>query len=468
MADKHIPTGRYQRLARVGRVATEQAAKRAGTRTANLVRSDERTKAALERRHVQTAEQIVAVLGAMKGAAMKLGQMLSVLDVGLVPDEYREEFQRKLAALRDTAPMAPYKEMCRVIEEELGGRLDDTFSDFHQEPIAAASIGQVYRARLSDGREVAVKVQYPGVAAAVRADMQNLGLILRLLGRISPQLDAEALAKEVREEIFEELDYELEADNQRALRRIYDGHPFIFIPAVVSDLCGERMIVTEFVEGEGFEVLLRESDEERNRVGEIVFRFFFGSMYRHRMFSGDPHPGNFLRRPDGKIAFIDFGLFKRLEHGSIEFTLRVMRFLMEENEIELHRLLADEGFLPDPSRFDPAEVMSYMLDAYWWCTSTDDDLTITSDLTAEMVVEYLGPGSSHFDMTRKLDLKAEHMLGRRLELLVLAVLGQLRVTANWHRIAREWTYGDRPVTELGRQEADFFGHGARHTVKLGA
>lgn len=457
MNGKKITTGRYRRLGQVGRVVSGQAAKRAGTRAVNTLRSEEGASSALERHHAQTAEQIVTLLGGMKGAAMKLGQILSVLDVGLVGEEYREEFQRKLAALRENAPTVPFKDMRKVIGEDLGGRFNETFADFDEEPIAAASIGQVYRATLGDGRDVAIKVQYPGVAAAVRADMQNLGLVLRLLGRLVPQMDTQALAREVREEIFDELDYELEASNQRGLERLYRDHPFIVVPAVVSELCSERVIVTEFVEGEGFAVLERESDEERNRVGEIIFRFFVGSMYRHRKFSGDPHPGNLLRRADGKIAFLDFGLFKQVEREPIDLCLGVLRAIVEKNELELHRLLASDGFLPDPSGFDPAELMSYMLDVYWWCTRADHDLTITSDTAAEILLKHLGPGSSNFHTTRQMDVNAEHLLGRRLELLVLGVLGQLRATANWHRISREWIYGDPPVTELGRQEAEFLG-----------
>src|SRR5690242_18856974 len=177
----------------------------------------------------------------MKGAAMKLGQVLSFLDVGLVPEEYREEFQTKLAALRDAAPKVSFKDMKKVIEQEYGESVDDVFQSFDPVPIAAASIGQVYKARLHDGRDVAVKVQYPGVAAAVRADMQNLGLILRLMKSVAPGLDPKSLAREIRDRIDEELDYELESQNQRTLSRIFRGHPFIYVPDVVTSLSHERV-----------------------------------------------------------------------------------------------------------------------------------------------------------------------------------------------------------------------------------
>src|ERR687890_1749002 len=184
MAKDPIPTSRLRRSATVGRLAAEQAARQLGTRAANVARSEEGANKALARRQVETAEQIVAALGTMKGAAMKLGQVMSFLDVGLVPPEYRDEFQRKLGELRAAAPTVSFEDMCKVIEEEYDEPLDEVFESFDTEPVAAASIGQVYRARLRDGRRVAVKVQYPGVARAVRSDLQNLGLIMRVAKRI--------------------------------------------------------------------------------------------------------------------------------------------------------------------------------------------------------------------------------------------------------------------------------------------
>src|ERR671921_424208 len=248
MAKDRIPTSRIARSAKVGRLAAGQGARQVATKVTNVGRNEEGRRAALEKRHIEAAEQIVAALGTMKGAAMKLGQVMSFLDVGLVPEEYREEFQRKLGALRDAAPKVRFADMRKVIESELGEKLGRTFSEFDSEPIAAASIGQVYRARLHDGRTVAVKVQYPGVAAAVRADMQNLGMILRLMKRIAPGLDVKNTADEIRSRIYDELDYELEAQNQRALARIFRGHPFIVVPDVVSSMSREKVMVSEFVE----------------------------------------------------------------------------------------------------------------------------------------------------------------------------------------------------------------------------
>src|ERR671919_1482615 len=257
----------------------------------------------------------------MKGAAMKLGQVMSFLDVGLVPEEHREEFQRKLGELRDAAPKVRFADMRKVMESELGESIEEIFDAFETEPVAAASIGQVYRARLHDGRDVAVKVQYPGVAQAVRADMQNLGMILRLMKRIAPGLDVKSTAEEIRARIGDELDYELEAQNQRSLARIFRDHPFIVVPDVMTELSRERVIVTEYVRGAGFDDIKAMDQATRDRVGEIVFRFFFGCMYRHHQFSGDPHPGNFMLLEDGRVAFLDFGLFKVMPKELIELEL---------------------------------------------------------------------------------------------------------------------------------------------------
>jgi predicted unusual protein kinase regulating ubiquinone biosynthesis (AarF/ABC1/UbiB family) len=454
MAHDRIPTSRTRRSAKVGRLAASEAVKHVGTRAANVARSDEAAEAALARRQLETARQIVAALGTMKGAAMKLGQVLSFLDVGLVPEEFREEFQRELARLRDAAPTVSFRQMRKVIESELDEPLGRTFAAFDEEPIAAASIGQVYRAELFDGREVAVKVQYPGVAAAVRADMQNLGMILRLMRTVAPGLDVRSTAQEVRMRIGEELDYELEASNQRRMHRLYQGHPFIYVPDVVSELSRERVMVQEFVRGTGFEELKGASQAERDRLGEIVFRFFFGSMYRHREFSGDPHPGNFLRMADGRVAFLDFGLFKRIDAATAEFELEGLRMTFEGRSAELIAHLRRGGFLPADG-IDEQRVFEQASELTCWY-GVDREIGVDPNYATKVAITMTDPRSRYFDEMRRESLPAEHLFGRRLELLTLAVLGQLRAKANWHRIVREWVYGEPPQTELGRLDAEFY------------
>ncbi len=457
---ERIPTSRVRRTATVGRLAASEAVKQFGTRAANVTRGEQGAEEALARRQLETAKQIVAALGTMKGAAMKLGQVMSFLDVGLVPEEHREEFQAELAKLRDAAPTVSFKQMRKVIEDDLEEPISRVFAEFDEEPIAAASIGQVYRARLAeDGREVAVKVQYPGVAAAVRADLQNLDMIMRLLKRMTPGLNVKAVTREIQERIVEELDYELEAQNQRALARIYRGHPFIVVPGVVSELSRERVLVSEFVSGVGFEEFKEYPAEQRNRIGEIVFRFFLGCLYRHRQFSGDPHPGNFILLADGRVAFLDFGLFKRMEPEAVELELACQRAVAEGDSATLHQLLAQSGFLPDPERVDPEHLLAFVNDAIWWYTTADEVVSLTPDIATQVMIESSDPRSSHFREMRHQDMQPEHLFGRRMEMLTLAVLSQLRASCNWHRIAREWMYGDEPVTELGREEAEFYAQG---------
>ncbi|HET9721006.1 MAG TPA: AarF/ABC1/UbiB kinase family protein [Solirubrobacteraceae bacterium] len=456
MAEKKIPTGRVSRTARVGRLAAGQAIRQAGTRAANVARSEQGAQAALERRQVEAAEQIVSVLGTMKGAAMKVGQVMSFLDPGFVPEEYRDEFQRKLAALRDAAPTVTFRQMRRVIEEELDDPLDEVFREFDEEPIAAASIGQVYRAVLNDGREVAVKVQYPGVAAAVRADLQNLGMILRLAKRIAPGLDPQAVGSEIRSRIEEELDYELEAQNQRTLARIFRGHPFIVVPGVITSLSRERVLVSEYVRGTGFEELKGYPQEDRDRIGEIIFRFYFGCLYRHHQFSGDPHPGNSMLLADGRMAFFDFGLFKRMPEGAVELEKEVVRATIEGDAGKIMRLGTEVGFFPEPEKFDPQRVLEHFRVATSWYT-VDREVALTPDVATQVLIDMSDPRSEYFGQLRHESAPPDHIFGRRMEVLTLAVLAQLRTRANFHRIAREWFYGDPPATPLGEQEAEFYG-----------
>jgi predicted unusual protein kinase regulating ubiquinone biosynthesis (AarF/ABC1/UbiB family) len=455
VAKDKIPTSRVGRTAKIGGLAAGQAIRQAGTRAANVARTREGRSAALERRHIEAAEQIVAALGTMKGAAMKVGQVMSFLDVGLVPEDYREEFQRKLAALRDAAPTVTFKDMRRVIEDELSERLSDIFEDFDEQPVAAASIGQVYRARLLDGREVAVKVQYPGVAQAVRSDMQNLGLILRLAKRIAPGMDPKAIGAEIRNRIEEELDYELEAQNQRTLARIFRGHPFIVVPAVVTSLSRERVLVSEFVSGTKFDDVKERPQEQRDRVGEILFRFYFGCLYRHHQFSGDPHPGNSLLLDDGRMAFLDFGLFKRMPAGSVELEMAVARAIVEGDKETIMRLGTETGFFPDPDKFDPNRVLEHFRAATSWYTE-DAYIQLTPEYATQVLIDMSDPRSEYFGQLRHESAPPDHIFGRRMEVLTLAVIAQLHARNNFHRIAREWLYGDPPATELGREEAAFY------------
>src|SRR6201986_2730815 len=273
---RKLPTGRIARTARVGGLVTSQGARWAGMRTANRVRSPERAAAAQNERTAALVNQLVDQLGQMRGAAMKVGQVLSMVEFDGLPEDERDALQAKLAELRDDVPPIPFAKLERLLRDEFGGPLSRVFSEFDERAFAAASIGQVHRAVTVGGDDVAVKVQYPGVAEAVETDLRNAMLLLPLVKRLAPSLDAKALASELRERIVEELDYELEAQNQRRIERLRRGHPFIAVPAVNTGLSTRRVLVSEYIEGERFGAVRQLDEAQRDRYGGIVFRFYFG------------------------------------------------------------------------------------------------------------------------------------------------------------------------------------------------
>jgi tRNA A-37 threonylcarbamoyl transferase component Bud32 len=272
---------------------------------------------------------------------------------------------------------------------------------------------------------------------------------------VFPGLDVNAMAQEIRQRIHEELDYELEAQNQRTLARIFRGHPFIAIPDVHTALSHEKVVVTDFVRGRGFEELKQLPQEERDRIGEIIFRFYFGCMYRHRQFSGDPHPGNSLLLDDGRMAFLDFGLFKRIPESVRDTELRIGKAGIEGDADALLRELVAAGFIADADRWDPQELLEQFSGLTWWYTQPGE-VELTPEIATQVLIDMSDPRSRWYSHMRHESMPADHLFGRRLETLTLAVLSQLRARNDWHVVAREWLYGDPPATELGRQEAAFY------------
>jgi predicted unusual protein kinase regulating ubiquinone biosynthesis (AarF/ABC1/UbiB family) len=458
---RSVPRGRLQRTAKVGGLLGGEVATAYAAKAANLGRSPEDRREADGRRRLHAASHVVEVLGQMKGPAMKVGQMASVWDLwGLPPDE-QKQLQAKLGELRDQAPQVAFKEMRKVIEQDLGDRIENVFAEFEPDAAAAASIGQVYRARLHDGREVAVKAQYPHVAGAVHADLQNLGLVLRAAKRFAPGLDPASVARELRERISEELDYEHEAQAQRAFARQWRGHPFIVIPNVITSLCRARVLVTEWVDGLGFEQIKQTPQATRDRVGEIVIRFFFGSLYRFGQFSGDPQPGNFLLRPDGRVAFIDFGMTKHVPRSRVTAELAVLRGGLERDPQGVHPGVAALGFFgPDDPRFDPSNVLDHVRALNAWYAH-DEPVTLTPQYVSALLAHAGDPRSPYSDLIRNETLPAESLLASRMQAMALAAVGQLSATANWHRVMSEWIGGSPPSSPLGVAEAEFFAANGR-------
>src|SRR3954471_4810313 len=347
-----LPKGRIARTARVGGLVTGQGLRWAGMRTANRVRSPERAGAARDERTAARVGELVDQLSRMRGAAMKVGQLFSMIEFDGLPDEQRSELQAKLATLRDDVPPVPFARLEKLMRKELGGPLDRVFASFDERAFAAASIGQVHRATTLDGEEVVVKVQYPGVAEAVDSDLRSATLLLPLLKRLAPNLDAKPLLAELRERIGEELDYELEAQQQRRVERLFRGHPFIFVPRVRTDLSTRRVLVSEYVEGQRFEAVRELDQAQRDRYGEIVFRFFFGLLYRGRIALGDPHPGNYLLRPDGRVGFVDYGLVRDFGSARIDAERAIALAVREADAAALEAALVAGGYVREREGFD--------------------------------------------------------------------------------------------------------------------
>jgi predicted unusual protein kinase regulating ubiquinone biosynthesis (AarF/ABC1/UbiB family) len=455
--DSKIPKGRLRRSAKLGSIAGMQGARYAGTKATNVGRSEDESKERLEQRHMETAMKMVGALGQMKGAAMKLGQFASFIDTEFIPDEYREIYQEQLGKLRTDAPAMPWEKVEKVLEEEYEGEpVSELFAEFDQDAFAAASIGQVHRAELLDGRRVAVKIQYPGIAEALDADLRNAGMLVRLARALAPGLDAKAIAHEIRERVMEELDYEYEAQNQRSFSRAYREHPFIYVPEVITRLSRRRVLVTELVEGIGFEQVKELPHEERSRFGEIVFRGSFGSIYHLHHFNADPHPGNYILMGDGRVAFLDFGMTKKLDQEQIVLEQRAFDAASRDDPEAFRAALHDLGFVKNPSKLDAERLLEHMRVVGGWFVMEDRELEITPRRVMKIIEATNDPRSEYYDLMRRESIPADELMGRRMEIGVVAVLGQLRAKRNWHRIAREWIYADPPATELGEEEWEYF------------
>jgi predicted unusual protein kinase regulating ubiquinone biosynthesis (AarF/ABC1/UbiB family) len=454
--DRKIPKGRIRRSAKLGTTLGVQGARYAGTKAASVARSDEGAREKLENRHLEAALKLMGTLGEMKGAAMKLGQMVSFIDTEFLPPEYREIYQEQFAKLRTSAPPMPWKKVVKVLEEEYEDEpLSELFADIDEEAFAAASIGQVHRAELPNGTRVAVKIQYPGVAEALEADLRNAGTIVRLAKAIAPGLDPKAIAEELRERVLEELDYEHEAQDQRSFARAYRDHPFIYVPDVYTRLSRRRVLVTELVEGRDFEDVKQLSHEERSRFGEIVFRFAFGSIYHLQHFNADTHPGNFILMPDDRVAFLDFGMTKRLDREQIVLEQRAIDAAVRKDPESLRQELHELGFVKNPSKLDAERLMEHVMVVGGWYLE-DREYEVSSRRVMKVIESTSDPRSEYYDLMRRESVPAEELMGRRMETGVLAVLAQLHAKRNWHRIMREWVYADPPETVLGEQEWAYF------------
>jgi predicted unusual protein kinase regulating ubiquinone biosynthesis (AarF/ABC1/UbiB family) len=302
----------------------------------------------------KAANQLFKVLGELKGGAMKVGQALSVMEAA-VPEQFGEPYREAFTKLQKDAPPLPADRVHRVLDSQLGTKWRDRFSSFDDVPIASASIGQVHKAVWSDGREVAVKIQYPGADEALRADLKTMRRMVSVFKQLSPGADVQGVVDELIERTEMELDYRLEADNQRAFAKAYKDHPHFVVPAIVAS--APKVVIAEWMEGIPMAKIIREGTvEQRDLMGTRLFELTYDAPQRLEMMHGDAHPGNFMLLPDDKMGVIDFGAVAPLPGGvPIELGLMV-RYAQQKDYERLLPTMEKVGFIQKGERVSPSEI----------------------------------------------------------------------------------------------------------------
>jgi len=396
---------------------------------------------------LQTAEDVAATLGTMKGVLMKLGQMASYINEGLTPAA-----RRTLSRLQDSArPMSPDL-AAQVIAEELGLPPDRAFAAWDPEPIAAASIGQVHRAIIHNGRAVAVKVQYPGIAEAIEADLGNVALLRRMLRVIAPSQDADALLAELRDRITQELDYRAEARSQQLFARFYAGHPTIHVPGVVGQLSARRVLTSELAGGARFAELAGWPQAERDLAAETIYRFVFRSLYQAHIFNGDPHPGNYLFDGGGKVTFLDFGLVKRFTADELRPLVDMVRCLCVDHDPEAFRRANEDAGVLLPGAPVSTQTVVEQMAIFYDTVREPGPRTMTGQYAAAVASRFVDLRSP---LAAYVQLPQSYLILQRINLGLYALLGDLSATADWRRIAEEiWPFmHSPPSTPIGTAEA---------------
>jgi predicted unusual protein kinase regulating ubiquinone biosynthesis (AarF/ABC1/UbiB family) len=350
-----------------------------------------------------------------------------------------------------------------VVEAELGAPPTEVFLEWGAEPIAAASIGQVHRAITHDGQAVAVKVQYPGAAEAIAADLANADLVFGSLALVYPGFDPTPVVAELRERIVEELDYRNEAVNQQLFVDAYDGHPFISVPAVRHDLSTSRVLVTELNTGATMAELDHWDQAEKDLAGEAVYRFVFRSLYRLGAFNGDPHPGNYLFRPGGQVSFLDFGLVRHFAPEELAtFRAMITSMVVDHDPEAFRRAVVGAGLLAADAPVSTAEVAEFF-SQFYKLVETAGRRTASYEYASSLVRRTFDRESP---VTRYTTVPASFVLIQRINMGVFAILGRLHATADWRRITEEiWPWSDAPPsTPMGEAEAAWL---ARRAVAPG-
>ncbi|MBX6386038.1 MAG: AarF/ABC1/UbiB kinase family protein [Microbispora sp.] len=383
----------------------------------------------------RTADQIFKVLGELKGGAMKLGQALSIFEAAL-PPEIAGPYRATLTRLQDAAPPLPATTVHRVLAEQLGDDWRDNFLEFDDRPSAAASIGQVHRAVWHDGRQVAVKVQYPGAGKALLSDFNQLARLGKLFAVLLPGLDIKPVLAELRERVSEELDYLKEAEAQHAFAEEFRDDPDFHVPAVIA--ANEQVLVTEWMTGTPIsKIIAAGTQEQRNHVGLLFVRFLFCSPARVGMLHADPHPGNFWLLEDGRLGVLDFGAVNRMPDGYPVAFGRLTRIFNQGDMDRVVRGLREEGFIRPHIEVD-VDALRAFLTPYVEPTRVEE-FTFSREWLRQQAatVADLRPGN----VVRQLNLPASYVLIHRVHAAGVGVLCQLGATARFRDEVVRWVPG---------------------------
>jgi predicted unusual protein kinase regulating ubiquinone biosynthesis (AarF/ABC1/UbiB family) len=404
----------------------------------------------------RTAEQLFKVLGELKGGAMKFGQALSVFESAL-PEEIAGPYRAALTKLQDAAPPMPTGTVHSVLAERLGEDWSELFLEFDDKPAAAASIGQVHRAVWHDGREVAVKVQYPGAGEALLSDLTQLSRFARLLGPLIPGMDVKPLITELRDRVSEELDYGLEARAQQAHAEEFADDPDVVVPAVVHQC--DQILITEWIDGVPLsEVISGGTREQRDRAGQLLSRFLFSGPARTGLLHADPHPGNFRLLPGGpegeddwRLGVLDFGTVDRLPGGLPDPIGESLRMTLDGEADAVYGLLCAEGFVKESIELDPDAVLDYLLPIIE--PARVDEFTFTRDWIRSQAARIADPRSPAHQLGKQLNLPPAYLLIHRVTLSTIGVLCQLGATVRLREELEEWLPGFVPEDELEAEES---------------
>jgi predicted unusual protein kinase regulating ubiquinone biosynthesis (AarF/ABC1/UbiB family) len=385
----------------------------------------------------RTAEQLFTVLGELKGGAMKLGQALSVFEAAL-PEETAAPYREALTRLQEAAPPMRADVIHKVLDEQFGRRWRERFASFDDTPAAAASIGQVHRAVWNDGREVAVKLQYPGAGPALIADFTQLSRMARLFSRLSPGLEVKPLLAELKERVLEELDYGLEADAQRAFAAAYADDPQIAVPRVVAS--APKVMVTEWMDGTPLSrVISSGTQEQRDRAGTLLAVLHYSAPARAGLLHADPHPGNFRILADGRLGVVDFGAVARLPGGYPEPLGRLTRMAVDRDGPAVLDLMRAEGFVRPNVPLDAEQVMTYLGPIVEPLRTPT--FTFSREWMREQAARVGDPRREEARIGRMFNLPPSYLLIHRVTIGSIGVLSQLGATAPFRELAERWQPG---------------------------